>query len=98
MAVINISTLSDFKYNIENYIYDLEPEQDNLFMVSMFSDPSTQDGQFDGNNWIQYQIKGVSFDGDNLSFDEKYTTNYFRNASIIESFQFIKSVIQIFVN
>ncbi len=88
---IPISSLEDFKYNIERYIYDLEPEQDNLFIVTMFSDPKGGDGQFDNENWIQYQIKGVSFEGDNLSFDENYTTNFFRT-SLVENLNFTKSV------
>ena len=59
--------LQDFQYNGYNYIYDLPPQQNNLFMMDQFYDPYNSKSDTDGYNItarspdkIKYRIKKVS--------------------------------------
>lgn len=90
--IILSQNFTEFKYRGETYIYDVEPAQDNLFMLAAFYDPASGDtgGTID-EPWMQYQMKGISFSGLGLSFKEDAFSGPWR-ATLIENVNNVKQV------
>ena len=82
----NATDLQDFQYNGIDYLYNLEPQQNNLFMLDKFYDPYEQTGTggydiADGQkpSKMEYRIKKVSgFKLPQLEIKDDFTTSAFR--------------------
>lgn len=90
--IIISQNFADFKYNGESYLFNVQPEQDNLFMLTAFYDPAESELE---NNieepWMQYQIKGISFSGVGVGFKEASFSGPLR-ATLLENVNNVKQV------
>ena len=80
-------SLQDFQYNGIDYLYNLEPQQNNLFMLDKFYDPYLSGNSTDGYDMpssgkpskIEYRLKKVSgFKLPSLKIEDKYMSTPFR--------------------
>jgi hypothetical protein len=89
-SLVSIDELADFEYDGVNYLYDLEPQQNNLFFAGNFNDGKEADG-INGNFPFlnaQFRIQKVTLKMPALKFE----THPQLKVPLIKSVEFAKEV------